>query len=114
MILAITIRSAATILLLWFKTDVVTTYGKLLALFNYAHIKEFEDKKSQEPYTLYYPTFLNLKYFNFFTKLISCPLCLGFWISFVCCLIISNIYMFPIIYISSLIVYGTIVKLLNL
>jgi len=67
-------------------------YGRLL-------LKAFES--SDEDNLILY---LNSMYNNFLTKLISCPVCLGFWISIIFSLLSSIIY-FPLISFGSIFSY---------
>jgi hypothetical protein len=67
-------------------------YGKLL-------LKSFESS-NDDNLILY----LNSVYNNFLTKLISCPICLGFWMSLIFS-IFSNITYFPIISFVSIFSY---------
>ncbi len=68
-------------------------YGKLM-------IKSFE-VSGEDNYILY----LNSVYNNFITKLISCPICIGFWMSLISSIYIGNILYFPFIAYLSLIFY---------
>lgn len=100
----------ALILLIWFKTDAFVEYCELFGIKNQA----YKDKKLAEPFPLSYPCYLRMKHNNFFVNLISCPICLGVWLSLLQCLIICQLLSFPIVCIFSLIIYGVIVKLLGL
>ncbi len=72
--------SVATIIFIWLDTEAFQSYFKYLNIKNIFNFNEF--------FSLYnegeidnYAEFLNHKYNNFFTKLISCPICLGFWLN---------------------------------
>lgn len=48
-----------------------------------------------------YIQYINSIYRNFFTKLISCPICIGFWMSVIASVFCGNVLLFaPIAYIS--------------
>jgi hypothetical protein len=44
-----------------------------------------------------YPEYLQAKYNNFFTRLISCPFCLGFWVALII-VSMDNMLLLPVIY----------------
>ena len=104
------------ILIIWFKTDLIYHYCKLFRLF-----KEFQKNYSEYIITQpgsYFPDYLNNCYSGdnniiiFFLSLLSCPFCLGFWLS------IGAMYPFCLslidvapVYIMSLIMFHGIKKL---
>ena len=97
----------AAILIIWFETTAFVEYASLLRLNKLFKIDEYY--KQEEEYTL----FLAINYNNFFTRLLSCPYCIGFWMSIIFALTLSFIEYFPIIMICSLILYGTTKGLIN-
>ncbi len=113
------------ILLIWFKSDAFVIWGGLFGLSKFLHIEEFNDKSFEYaikgcPYN--YPQFLKDKFhYNFFSKLTGCPLCLSVWLSLFGCGLISILttnfvflILIPVVCITSLLLYGSVVKLLNL
>jgi len=79
-----------SILFLIFKTDVIVSY---LCLFGY------DDSEYRTTLGLgSFPEFIRYKQRNFFTKLVSCPYCLGFWICLASSFIASVSFCFPIVY----------------
>jgi hypothetical protein len=69
---------------LLYRTDFLMEYGSLLRLFSDSARIDYMCFKLRSPKTNYLE-YLNFKYNNFVTRLISCPYCLGFWTScFVC------------------------------
>lgn len=75
-----------TLLILWFKTDWLLHYCQLLNLFGNFR-QNFVDYISKNPQS-FFPDYLyelstkqQNRAFHFFGKLLSCPLCLGFWFS---------------------------------
>lgn len=93
------------ILFLWFETNAFYEYTK--ALFKY---KTYEEKKSlYDNCTL--SEFTGIHYSNFWSKLVSCPYCLGFWVSFFCVCVFNNLPFLPITYFGSLLTYFTIKKI---
>lgn len=103
----------STLLLVWFKSDAFVEYGKLLGLNRLLELDKYEEKRSSESFELTYPMFLRITHDNFIFKLITCPLCISFWLSLILCLSFVNFYFIPVVYIVSLFIYGVITKLLN-
>ena len=108
-------------LLMWFESDIIQTIGKLTNTRNFLKIPEFEKYKLEEDIMSNYANFLYTKYPGYFTKLISCPICLCFWTNLsiltVCILYIGYPYQYLLImlsinYIVSLLLYLIIKKLL--
>jgi len=109
------------LLLIWFDSDIVQTISKLTNTRNLLKIPEFEKYKIEEDVMSNYANFLYAKHPSYLTKLISCPICLCFWSTLISIntLIflmgypqIYFIYIFPINYIFSLLLYLIIRKLL--
>ena len=104
------------VLLVWLKTDALIEWGRVFGLSKILKSDEYykykiEKMLSSTPFDITYPVFLKLNYNTFFTRLISCPMCLSFWLSVLGCIVISNLIAIPIVYILSLIIYGVVVKL---
>lgn len=110
----------ALFLLVWFKSDALIEWGSLFGLENFLLVKEYNKMKlDQAPISINYPTFLKMKYNNFITKLLACPLCLTFWLStisafFLFVFVPLIIFMIPTIIITSLVLYGIVTSLLKL
>jgi hypothetical protein len=93
-----------TILVIWFNTDAFVEYMQLLRI-NFFKIKQYIEAK-QKDCTLTYHNYLLYKHNNFFTRLITCPICLTVWLCFL-------LYLFtdmelsdcPMIFICSLLLY---------
>jgi hypothetical protein len=109
------------ILIVWFESDIMTTIATLTNTRNLIRIDEFSKYKLEVDAMSNYPTFLYSKYPSYFTKLISCPICLCFWstLATVSVLVytvgyheIYTLLLFPINYVSSLFIYLIIRKLL--
>ena len=101
----------ALILLVWFETDALLEYAKVFGLNKLFKITEYENLVNENlEEDLSYPDFLVSEYNNFFTRLLSCPICLGFWVT----LFISfylNVGLFPVINILSILLYFLIKKI---
>ena len=92
------------LLFIWFDTDSFVEYFRLLKLNKLFKIDKFDEYKMQNP-KISYLSFIRQKYSNFYTRLITCPPCINFWIVFVLCIIYNNIIFFPIIYVISYVIY---------
>lgn len=109
------------ILVIWLNSDIVHTIAKLTNTKRLLKIDEYQLYKSTVDPMSTYPNFLYAEYPGYFTKLISCVICLCFWSSLFSVgilLLVLNyplyyaIMLFPINYICSLFLYLIINKLL--
>jgi hypothetical protein len=97
-------------------TNVVWEYLTLISkLLNFKTCNNFFDGilllKSAENHDNYL-LYINSIYNNFITRLISCPICVGFWLSLIVSLICKNILLLaPIAYFSLFLYY--IIKILT-
>jgi hypothetical protein len=92
------ICAVAFILLIWFESDIVQTLTKLTYTRKLFKIPEFEKYKLEEDVMSNYANFLYTKYPGYLTKLISCPICLCFWITLLSCSLIINYLGYPTYY----------------
>jgi len=100
---------------LWFNTHVFYEYCKLLGLGRY--FKKFEE----QPLEVTYPQYLFIKRNEisknnrvalFLIKLISCPLCLSFWVTTgVCGGLSVSVLLFLPVYIISVFFYGVLTNI---
>jgi hypothetical protein len=97
------------LLFIWFKTDFFISYGRLLGLKNLLKIEKWEEYRILNP-KISYLEYLSIKHRNFFTKLISCVVCILFWIVLTVCLLTHNLYYLPVIYIISYLIFKIIDK----
>ena len=81
--------SACGMLILWFDTTFLIDSLKLLRLTRFTYIKEYE-KELFDDSNLKFLDFVYMKEPNFLNKLLSCPYCLGFWLSVFCCLLTTG------------------------
>ena len=97
-----------TILVFWFKTNVFVEYCNLLKV-----------KIPQNKTELTYPQFLYVTYRNektirsFIIKLITCPMCLGFWLCVLTGTPLFGICSVFVLYIIVLFLYFLLVRLIN-
>ena len=108
-----------TCLFIWFKTDALPEWGKLLFLKKFLDLESFRDAKiDAAPNLLTYPQFLKNKYNKqFWARLVGCPACLGLWLvimAYVNAAIIFGsawiICQFFIGYVFTIIMYGIMCK----
>jgi hypothetical protein len=90
-----------------YETNVIFEYFKyssvLCKIFKINdYIKYKELTKSEDLYIQYISNLYN----NFFIKLISCPLCLGFWVNLIISYIINDLSLFFALYCLSVMLYG--------
>jgi len=122
MIIIVLANLIAIILLIWLKSDAIIEWGTLIGLSEFLMIDEFYKMRlDQMPVSINYPTFLKIKYNNFFTNMASCPLCLSVWLSLFICTTLTTFTLnlillafIPTICILSLVSYGVVTSLLKL
>jgi hypothetical protein len=71
---------STVIVYLWINTSVFVEYVKVLGLGAFFDIEGFEKKNEQTGASFTYPDYLCLRGNTFFTRLISCPVCLTVWV----------------------------------
>lgn len=101
----------SSILVIWFNTEAFVEYSQLFRI-PFFKIKEYYIEREKDC-TIDYHMYLKLHHNNFFTRLITCPVCTSFWLSLVGSIILSiHLLNFGIIFISSLLIYLLFNKLL--
>ena len=100
-------------LILWFKTDAFVEYVKLFRLSKLFKLDDFENKK-HEDFELTYHSYLRQYHNNFFTRLITCPICLSVWLCLPTIVYTFNIgiYCFHVLIVLS--IYYLLSKLINI
>jgi hypothetical protein len=98
------------ILFIWFESDIIITLINIFKLYKKLFIEEYKKERLEIFEKLHYLDFLHVRKANFFTKLISCPICLCFWLTFIQSLLRYDslklcIFMFGFNYFINLIVY---------
>tara|TARA_R110000787_G_scaffold141418_3_gene254912 strand:+ start:265 stop:618 length:354 start_codon:yes stop_codon:yes gene_type:complete len=94
----------ASVLFVWFQTEAFAEYAKLLGLGGVFAIEKYEKYLLID--RISYPAFLTVTRPNFFTKLIGCPACLGFWLSLASGLQMRDVLSVPIVYVGGLLFYS--------
>jgi len=96
--------TAATLYIL-FETTAVYEYLKVLPLPNFlTKMKSYENDKKYD-YTLSYKMYWLLNHDSFFIKMITCPYCLGAWLSVGFSAIFSCMEWIPAVYLGALSTY---------
>lgn len=103
-LISIEVFTAIFLLTIWFKTDAFVQYISLLKLDRFFKVRDFIEYKKINS-DIDYSTYLLLKHNNFFTKLISCPFCINFWLVLGLSLLFNTIIYLPIVYVLSINVY---------
>ena len=73
--------SNAFIIFVWLNTDFFIEYYKLFKIKG-LKVADEHIKRNESGFIEIFPDFLKKNSRSFFTKIISCPICLGTWISF--------------------------------
>jgi hypothetical protein len=102
-ILAIFLNSAY--LVVWFLTN---AYYEYISIVLPSVFKEYKFYIKNNSF-IYYAEYLEIKR-NFFSKLFSCPFCLGFWSSLICGILYNCILYACVIYIISLLLFFMVKK----
>tara|TARA_Y100000310_G_C20678233_1_gene814328 strand:+ start:1113 stop:1466 length:354 start_codon:yes stop_codon:yes gene_type:complete len=92
----------AFVLVIWLKTEAFVEYGRIFGLSKLLEIEKFDNRSVHE---LTYPSFLLVNHDNFLTRLISCPICLGFWLNVSVCLFFKDFSFFFVKVLLSILIY---------
>ena len=102
----------ATILVLWFRTEAYVEYCRLFHLNFISFYKDY-DAQHKNDVSLNYFGYLRQYHDTFFVRLITCPVCVGTWLSLGLTLLTLNGVTFPIAFIGGLILFGIVDRLLG-
>lgn len=106
------------LLYIWFETDALVSYLKLFfgnKITYYFALNKHKERQKESLEPLDYLDFLRVEYpDSFCISLITCPSCLGVWLTAILCLLMGDIYHFPVVYIFSMLVYLLLRKLIRL
>jgi len=96
--------------IVWFETEALVEYVKLFKL-NWFKVTKYLIAKESN-FELTYHSYLLQYHKNFFTKLITCPICLTTWLSIISSLLFTkSIFDFSIIFVLSILGYNIYKKL---
>jgi len=99
------------ILIIFFNSDALVEYGRLIKHISKLLLIDKFDKAYANDFDLTYVFYLRRYHNCFFIRLITCPICVSFWLSLVGCCFGDGLIDLPIIYILSLFAYYSFVKL---
>lgn len=104
-----------TILIVWFKTDAFVEYCKLFSLNKILFGYGTSEPQLTFPQYLYTKRLIlsKNKVIRFYIKLITCPICVTFWLSLLFGGIFLSAISIPLLYVCSLFVYLIFTKLLE-
>ena len=108
-ILCWTASAVAIVNMIWFDSTAFEEYAELFYADKFFKVKDFKEAQKND-LTLTYHNYLLLKHSSFFTRLITCQLCLTVWLSIFACLHIGFVY-FPLLTILSYLIYGGVIKI---
>ena len=94
----------AIILIVWFQSNAFVEYVKLFRLDWVFWIPLYEQQK-EDDLLLTYTQFIKKNWDNFFTRLITCPLCFSMWVCLFISLIANVVFWWPSMVIIALVVY---------
>jgi hypothetical protein len=102
----------AFICIILFDTDVIVEYCKNIPILNkLLKINDYLKYKEMTGENQLYISYISSIYHKFLIKLISCPLCLGFWVNICIALYLNDLFAFFGLYCSSVMIYGIFKKL---
>ena len=102
----------ALILLAWFHSEAFLEWAGLFSGNRFFHIDDFR-KRQKDDVTLDWITYLQLYHNSFFIRLITCQMCLSFWLTLGICVFSHNLILLPVCYILGLVIYKLTIKLLE-
>lgn len=89
-------------LIIWFDTSAFVEYVKLLKIDWLFGVEDYERERNKNGPLLEYYEWLDLKYSNFMTKLISCPICVAFWLTLFFGLLAGSAGFLPIYFVGGI------------
>lgn len=97
------------LLYMWFETDGFVEYSRLFGLSKKFRIDLWEQYREINP-RLDYFGYIRLKHSSFLIRLITCRQCLCFWLALFSCLAFSDIFLLPVVYVLSYLIYRLICR----
>lgn len=103
----------AMILLIWFRTEAFLEYCRIFRLNRISFYEHYDYIKQNEDATLTYHGYLLKYHNNFFTRLITCPICSSVWVAGFVAILTLKACTLPAAMIGGLILYLVIDRLLG-
>jgi predicted small integral membrane protein len=94
----------------WFDTDALVEYSKLLRLKKAFRIDSWEEYRTINP-RIGYLEYLRIKHTSFFVRLITCRPCLLAWVSIALAAAFGMIFWFPVTYVGAYAIYNLLCRL---
>lgn len=102
----------AAVLLVWFHSDAFIDYASFFHGNRFFYIDDYKEHRNRDP-LLDWITYLQINHDGFFIRLITCQLCLSFWLTLIICGFSHNLILLPACYILGLVIYKLTIKLLE-
>lgn len=99
------------LLLVWFKTNAFCEYLDYFNLGFYFYTSDYKKKSESNEVLLSYPVYLSIYHCSFFTRLLSCPICVSVWLNFLILFPLGKLNCFFVYWWLSLVLYFLIIKL---
>lgn len=98
------------ILFIWFETDAFVEYSKAIGLSKFFKIDEFENYRKESNPKITYHSYIRQKHSSFITRLVTCSPCFNFWIVLITSLIYGTLPLYPLVYLTSYVMYKILKK----
>lgn len=102
----------AALLIVWFRTDAYVEYARVFRLNKISFYQDFDAKKSEDARLTYFG-YLRQYHNSFFTRLITCPICLGVWVATIISIYTGHWWLYPTCLMGGLILFGIADRLLG-
>jgi hypothetical protein len=106
----------ALVLIIWFHTEAFLEYAGLIGGSRFFHIDDFRKEQAKIEYPAPHMDFIQylLNYRDsFFVRLITCPICLSFWLTVIVCFASGLWVLLPASNLLALVVYKLMVKIMD-
>jgi len=98
------------ILFIWFETDGFVEYSRFLGLSKLFKIDRFDQYKKENNPKITYLSYIRQNHSSFITRLVTCAPCLNFWITLAITVIYNDLFMYPVVYLVSYLLYRILKK----
>lgn len=96
--------ACSSFLFIWFETNAIYEYLNYFDIGG-RYLHGYNQYRKKDYATLLFIPYLLVNHNCFFTKLICCSICLGFWVNIIFNLLFFSYYNIPLSFILSLIIY---------
>jgi hypothetical protein len=102
----------ASLLIVWFRTDAYLEYARVFRLNKISFYKDFDAKHIEDAHLTYFG-YLRQYHNSFFTRLVTCPICVSVWIATILSVVLSLWWIYPTVLVFGLIFFGITDRLLG-